>query len=96
MTGTVLLYDPTAAGRDDDQPLLHRLEGLRGKTIGFIDNAKPNFDHLVDDLAELLIGRYGASRVIKRKKRAASVAAPEAMYKELAVQCDLVIAGSGD
>ena len=96
MTGTVLLYDPTAARLDDGGQNLRTLEGLRGKVIGFIDNAKPNFDNLVDDLAELLVSRYGASRVIKRKKRAASVAAPEAVYKELAEQCDLVITGSGD
>jgi len=43
-----------------------------------------------------LIGRYGVSRVIKRKKRSASVAADDAVYEELAQQCDLVIAGSGD
>ena len=30
----------------------HALDTIRGKTVGFIDNAKPNFDHLVDDLAE--------------------------------------------
>ena len=96
MTGTVLLYDPTAARLDDGRQKLRTLDGLRGKVIGFIDNAKPNFDNLVDDLAELLVSRYGAGGVIKRKKRAASVAAPEAMYEELAKQCDLVITGSGD
>ena len=96
MTATVLLYDPTAARQDDGGQKLRTLDGLRGKVIGFIDNAKPNFDNLVDDLAELLVSRYGAASVIKRKKRAASVAAPEAVYKELAEQCDLVITGSGD
>jgi len=29
---------------------------LRGKTIGFIDNTKPNFDVLADEMAELLVG----------------------------------------
>ncbi len=96
MTGTVLLYDPTAARLDAGEQMLQTLGGLRGKVVGFIDNAKPNFDHLVDALAELLISRYGVSAVIKRKKRAASIAAPEAVYKELAEHCDLVITGSGD
>jgi hypothetical protein len=72
------------------------LDGLAGRTVGFIDNAKPNFNHLVDDLAGLLVSRYGVAKVIKRKKRAASVPAPEAIYKEFEEQCDLVIAGSGD
>ncbi len=46
--------------------------------------------------AEEVSRRYGVSRVIKRKKRSASVAADDAVYEELAQQCDLVIAGSGD
>jgi hypothetical protein len=96
MTGTVLLYDPTAVRQGDGLQILRTLDRLRGKVVGFIDNAKPNFDNLVDDLADLLISRYGAGGVVKRKKRAASVAAPEAMYQELAEQCDLVITGSGD
>ena len=96
MTGTVLLYDPCATRPGDGEQVLRTLDGLRGKVVGFIDNAKPNFGELVDALAELLVSRYGAGRVIKRKKRAASEAAPEAMYQELAEHCDLVIAGSGD
>ena len=96
MTGSVLLFDPTAPRREGGRQVGHTLDGLAGKVVGFIDNAKPNFDHLVDDLAELLISKYGVRQVIKRRKRAASVAAPEAVYTELAGQCDLVITGSGD
>lgn len=96
MTGSVQLYDPTAPRRESRRQVRRGLDGLAGTVVGFIDNAKPNFDHLVDDLAELLVSRHGVRQVIKRKKRAASVAAPEAVYKELAEQCDLVITGSGD
>ena len=96
MSGTVLLYDPTAPRHEDSQTVRRILSGVAGKVVGFVDNAKPNFDHLVDDLAELLVSRYGVSRVIKRKKRSASVPAPDAMIGELTGQCDLVITGSGD
>ena len=96
MNTTVLLYDPTAARQGAAGQAQQALQGLRGKVVGFIDNAKPNFEYLVDDLAAQLLGRYGVSRVIKRKKRSASVAADDAVYGELAQQCDLVIAGSGD
>jgi hypothetical protein len=72
------------------------LESLRGRVIGFIDNAKPNFSVLVDDLEELLVSKYEVRRVIKHRKRAASVPAPEAVIAELAESCDLVITGSGD
>ena len=96
MPGMVILFDPTAPRRVDNQTVGRSLSGFAGKVVGFVDNAKPNFDHLVDDLADLLVSRFGVSRVIKRRKRSASVPAPDAMIAELAEQCDLVITGSGD
>ncbi|HKA40147.1 MAG TPA: hypothetical protein VKD25_10270 [Burkholderiales bacterium] len=92
----VLLYDPTATGQAEAEKPGPGLASLSGKTVGFIDNAKPNFDHLVDDLADLLVAEYGVKQVIKRRKRSASVPAPEEIVRELADQCDVVIAGSGD
>ena len=50
----------------DSAPLQHAartqtvLDGLAGKTVGFIDNAKPNFQYLVDDLADLHARGLGA------------------------------------
>lgn len=73
-----------------------KLATLSGKVVGFIDNAKPNFDHLVDDLAERLIADYGVKRVVKRRKTSASIPAPDEIVRELADECDLVITGSGD
>ena len=96
MTASVLLYDPTAPRQQTVRGAQRTLDGLAGKVVGFIDNAKPNFDHLVDDLAELLVAKYGVRAVIKRKKRAPSIPATDAIYDELARECDLVIAGSGD
>ena len=92
----VLLYDPTATRQAVPEKAGLKLESLSGKVVGFIDNAKPNFNHLVDDLADLLVSRYGVKRIIKRRKRSASVPAPEEMMREITGQCDVVIAGSGD
>jgi hypothetical protein len=80
----MLIVNPVAA--HDSQPRQSRraLDSLEGKVVGFIDDAKPNFNHLVDDLAELLIASYGVSKVVKRRKRVSSYAAPEAMIDELA------------
>ncbi|OGA51174.1 MAG: hypothetical protein A3G24_01315 [Betaproteobacteria bacterium RIFCSPLOWO2_12_FULL_62_13] len=69
---------------------------LSGKVVGFIDNTKPNFNHLVDDLAEILVAHYGVKKVLKRGKRVQSIPAPEAVYAELKEECDVVITGSGD
>ena len=96
MTGTVLFYDPTAPPMERPEQAQQLLAGLAGKVVGFIDNAKPNFNHLVDDLAELLTSRHGVKRVLKRQKRSASVPAPDEVIREFSEQCDLVITGSGD
>lgn len=92
----VVLFDPTAPRQESTRADERTLSGLKGAVVGFIDNAKPNFNHLVDDLADLLVARYGVARVVKRRKRSASVPAPEEMVREVTGECDLVIAGSGD
>ena len=96
MTESVLLYDPTAPRQEAAQQTRRILDRLAGTVVGFIDNAKPNFNHLVDDLADLLVSRHGVSQVVKRRKGSASLPAPDAVYQELVAQCDLVITGSGD
>jgi hypothetical protein len=96
MPETTLIYDPTVRYGAEPQQLRRTLDNLKGKVVGFIDNRKPNFNHLVDDVAELLIEKYGVASVIKRGKPATAVPAPEAVMQELAAECDLVITGSGD
>jgi hypothetical protein len=96
MTGTISLYDPTAPRLARPEQPEQLLAALAGKVVGFIDNAKPNFNYLVDDLAELLKSKHGVRQVLKRQKRSASVPAPDEVIKEFAEQCDLVITGSGD
>jgi hypothetical protein len=96
MADSVLIYDPVAPGGTAGLAGRVSLDSLAGKVVGFIDNAKPNFNHLVDELAELLPARYGVARVVKMRKRSASMPAPAGMLRELADTCDLVITGSGD
>ena len=92
----VKLYDPTAARRADAAAANPALATLAGKVVGFIDNAKPNFNFLVDDLAQQLVEHYGVATVIKRRKIRAGIPAPGAIMDELSTQCDAVITGSGD
>ena len=98
MTATVTLYDPTAPRGSAEPSHLHDavLSSLAGKVVGFIDNAKPNFHHLADDLADLLVSKYGVARVEKRRKPSASTPATSQVIAELSEACDVVIAGSGD
>jgi len=83
----------TAAGKIPSVP---RLTSLRGKTIGVLDNSKPNADKLAERLAELLMERYGAAKVITRRKLTAQQGAPKQYIEELAGQADFVLAGLGD
>jgi hypothetical protein len=90
------VYDPTAPVAGATQNLRRTVGDLRGKVIGFIDNTKPNFKLLVDDLGELLTERYGVKAVIKQVKRSVATPAAANVLDDLATQCDLVITGSGD
>ncbi len=90
------VYNPTAPSPDATQNLRRTVGDLSGKVIGFIDNSKPNFSLLVDDLAALLTERYGVKAIVKRGKRGASMPATSQVIDELAQDCDLVITGSGD
>ena len=69
---------------------------LAGRTVGFIDNTKHNFDRLADEIGTLLRARYGVKAVVRRRKGNAAVPAPPGTLAELAKECDLVFAGSGD
>jgi hypothetical protein len=72
------------------------LSSLSGTVVGFIDNAKPNFGLLADDIGELLIAKYGARQVLKHRKPAASVPAKPEVIEQFTRECDVVITGSGD
>ena len=69
---------------------------LRGKTVGFLDNTKTNFDRLVTDMSGLLRERFGVKAIVHRKKANAATPAAREILEELAKACDLVFAGSAD
>ena len=91
-----LVYDPTSPAATAARHARLALDRLAGKTVGFIDNAKPNFNLLADDLAELLKTRYGVAKVVRHKKRSSAMGAGDAALDALTAECDVVIAGSGD
>jgi hypothetical protein len=94
MSSTLVVLDPVAPPQHAPRAQT-TLAGLVGKTVGFIDNAKPNFNLLVDDLGELLTGRYGVKQVIKHRK-SGQVPVAETVLMDFAQRCDAVVTGSGD
>ena len=71
-------------------------DSLAGRTVGFIDNTKHNFDRLADEIGAVLRERHGVKTVIRRRKANASTPAAPEILVELAKTCDVVFAGSGD
>ena len=96
MSETIIVLDPTASAGKAPQRLRRSIDSVQGKVIGFIDNAKPNFHLLLDEVAELLTSRYGVRSIVRHRKRGASIPAPVQMVDEISSECDLVITGSGD
>lgn len=97
MSDTQIVLDPVApAGVSGESAAFRPLASLAGKVVGFIDNSKPNFSFLADDLGELLMAKYGVAKIIRHRKPTASVSALPAVFADLKQQCDLVITGSGD
>ena len=71
-------------------------ETLAGRTVGFIDNTKHNFDRLAEEIGAVLRERHGVKTVIRRRKANASTPAAPEILAELAKTCDVVFAGWGD
>jgi len=75
---------------------LPRFVDLHGKTIGLLDNSKPNADKLGERFAELLKERFGVAKVTTRRKITAQEGAPKEYLDELAAEADFVLSGLGD
>ena len=97
MSSTITILDPAAPGGiAAAQRVFKPLETLQGKVVGFIDNSKPTFNFLADDLTELLKSKYGVARAVRHRKPTASVSASRKVFADIQKECDLVITGSGD
>lgn len=96
MPSNMEILDPTAHLAVHGRLTRRALADLRGKIVGLIDNSKPNFNFLADELGTILTSKYGVKSVLKHRKRAASLAVSPALLDEWASHCDLVITGSGD
>ena len=75
---------------------LPRFSELRGKTVGLLDNSKPNADKLGECFAGLLKERFGVAKVVTRRKISAQAGAPKEYLDELAAEADFVLSGLGD
>jgi hypothetical protein len=93
---TLHVYRP--APRDDQIRLQFapRLDSVRGRTIGFLGNLKPNCDVLLHTTEELLLTRQGIATTVYREKSSCSSGAPVDMLDELGSTCDAAVVALGD
>ena len=95
-TNTITVLDPTAPPRELSHSMALRPEDLRGRTVGFLWNSKPNGDALFSRLEELLREKYEITLTSHQRKPTASIPADDEVLDELATSADAVVVGLGD
>ena len=94
--GTIVVLNPTAPPRDVRCAMAERLSDIRGKTVGFLWNNKPNGDVLFGRLEELLRQKYEISGASYGRKPTASIPASDEVLDQLVASVDAAIVGLGD
>ena len=95
MTNDLGFIDPTAGGGRAKIALAPRPMDLAGKIVGMIDNTKEQADVILETVAEILRSRYGAAKVIIRRKEHFSRPASEALLNEMAKEVQVAAAALG-
>ena len=89
-----ILLDPTSEANPASRERLARPDRLEGLTVGLLDISKPRGDVFLDRLDERLSGMG----ITVKRYRTPTVAkpAPLAIYRQIALEANLVIEGLAD
>lgn len=88
------LLDPTGSVARAVKPLASRPRVLAGRSLGLLDNSKPNAGVLLERLADLLAVHAGIARA--KVWRKPSSAQPAECLDDIARSAELVLTGSAD
>lgn len=91
------ILDPT--GDSDgaaDTTLAPRLGSLRGKTLGLLDNGKPNGSVLLTEIGNHLRERYGLRDVIMYTKSYFGTPVDQTLVERIMAECNFAVAAIGD
>ncbi|MBI4329920.1 MAG: hypothetical protein HY673_01405 [Chloroflexi bacterium] len=89
------IFNPQGAVEITRKTLSPRLSDLHGKTASLLIVPKSTSADFIDRLEELLLEKYGLSRVIKKWKPSISMASPAELTREMASGSDFVVIGVG-
>ncbi len=90
------LLDPTREAVGAEPIYAERPASLKGKRIGLIENTKYNSDNILKRIGEILIRDHGAASYTLYTKRYSSIPASEQTIRDIATNCDVMVAGVGD
>lgn len=89
------LYCPVPKGETVSIQLAQRVASLKSLKIGFLGNLKPNCDVLLHT-TEGEVMKLGAAATMYREKESCSLGAPDAIFDEIAANCQAAVVALGD
>lgn len=92
----VRLVDPVTQPTASSFAGAARVDDLRDKVVGLVDDSKPNAKELLEEVVVLLKERYGVRDVVSHRKPSASKAADPMVIADMGKACDYAIVAIGD
>ena len=93
---TIQILDPTAEDVPEELGLSPKVQDLRGKVVGLLENRKYHADSFLQELQEVLVQDYGAKKVVYATKFSYSAPCAEETLNSLSTECDVVVHGVAD
>jgi hypothetical protein len=90
-----VLYCPVPAAESASFSLAKRPAAIKGLSIGFLGNLKPNCDVLLHT-TEGEVMKLGAASTMYREKESCSLGAATSMLDEIAASCQAAVVALGD
>ena len=89
------LVDPTTQPIVPEFMRAPRLDSLKDKRLGLIDDAKDGARELLEEIADVLQERHGVTKVVYHRKPSASKPADPEVISSIAEECDYVVVAIG-
>ena len=91
----ITVVDPSGHVWREPTSLARRVDTLRGKTVGLLDDGVQDSHIVLERIGELLQEHNGVDQVILKRKPNLSARVPPDMYEELKAQVDFMVIGVG-
>ena len=90
------ILNPVGEQEESNLKLATRLDSLEGKSIGLLDNLKPNASVITARAGQKLVEKFPSLKIIPRSKPEQAAPIPEAIVREFSEKCSLVINALAD